>query len=205
MIEEYTLEDKMKNMSKLAIRILPLILAGVLGSASGGQAGAAQDAPKLTDKKTSMTPAEEKLSEDVRRHLVMLPWYGVFDNFEYSVQGNAVVLSGQVTRPTLKSDAEAVVKKIQGVTSVVNNIEVLPLSPADDKIRMDVYRAIFSATGLDQYAMRAVPPIHIVVKNGHVTLSGVVSRSGDRDHAAIVAKGVSGVFSVTNNLRVEER
>lgn len=139
---------------------------------------------------------------EVHHELVMLPYYGVFDNLAYRVDGSKVTLFGQVTRPTLKSDAGNVVKKIEGVTQVDNQIEVLPLSPMDDRIRMAEYRAIYSKPQLQQYSMRAVPPIHIIVKNGNVTLVGVVSNEGDKNVAGIAANGVSGVFKVTNNLRV---
>jgi hyperosmotically inducible protein len=145
------------------------------------------------------------LVKEVRHELVMLPYYGVFDNLEFRIEGNTVVLSGQVTRPTLKSDAGNVVKKVEGVATVVNNIEVLPLSPNDDRIRLAAYRAIFSRPGLDRYSLMAVPPIHIIVKNGNITLTGVVGRQADKDLAGIAANGVSGAFGVTNNLQVEER
>jgi hyperosmotically inducible protein len=135
----------------------------------------------------------------------MLPYYGVFDNLAYRVDGNTVTLLGQVTRPTLKSDAERVVKGIEGVERVNNEIQVLPLSPMDDQIRLAEYRAIFSSPGLDRYAMQAVPPIHIIVNNGKVTLEGVVANQADKDMAGVKANGVSGVFSVQNNLRVENR
>ena len=149
--------------------------------------------------------AQERLMKEVRHELVMLPFYGVFDNFEYRVDGaDTVVLSGQVTRPTLKSGAENVVMRIEGVRKVVNNIEVLPLSPNDDRIRLATYRAIYGRPGLDRYALRAVPTIHIVVKNGNVTLVGAVATQADKDQAGIVANGVSGVFSVTNNLAVSK-
>ena len=146
----------------------------------------------------------ERLQESVRRELIMLPFYGVFDNFTYAVDGYIVTLSGQVTRPTLKSDAEAAVKRIEGVEKVVNNIEVLPVSPSDERIRLASYRAIYGQGALERYAMQAVPPIHIIVKNGHVTLEGVVSTQADKTMADLKAKGVSGVFSVTNNLRTEK-
>jgi hyperosmotically inducible protein len=145
----------------------------------------------------------DRLSREVRHELVMLPYYGVFDNLAYQVNGGTVTLLGQVTRPTLKSDAERVVKNIEGVDRVVNKIEVLPLSPMDDKARLAVYRAIYSDPALDRYAMRAVPPIHIIVKNGNVTLDGVVASQSDKNIAAMRAKGVPGIFSVTNDLRVE--
>jgi len=134
---------------------------------------------------------------------VMLPYYGVFDNLAYSVSGGTVTLSGQVTRPTLKSDAGNVVKNIEGVERVVNNIEVLPTSPNDDQIRMAVYRAVYGQAALNRYGLQAVPPIHIIVKNGNVTLEGVAPNKGDATRAFIAANGVPGVFSVKNNLRIE--
>src|SRR5205809_2704567 len=142
------------------------------------------------------------LVKEVRHELVMLPYYNVFDNLSYRVDGSTVTLMGQVTRPTLKSDAERVVKGIEGVEKVVNNIEVLPVSPNDDRIRMAVYRAIYGHTALQRYGLQAVPSIHIIVKNGNVTLEGVAANESDKNIANIQANGVSGVFSVTNNLRV---
>ena len=148
--------------------------------------------------------ARERLIREVRHELVMLPYYGVFDNLAYKVDGYKVTLMGQVTRPTLKTDAERAVKSIEGVESVNNQIEVLPLSPNDDRIRLAVYRTIYSHPTLNRYALMAVPPIHIIVKNGNVTLEGVVANEGDKNIANIQANGVSGVFSVKNNLRVEK-
>jgi hyperosmotically inducible protein len=147
--------------------------------------------------------AQDRIIREVRHELVMLPYYGVFDNLVYRVDGGAVTLMGQVTRPTLKSDAGTVVKSIEGVTRVDNQIEVLPLSPMDDGLRMAEYRAIYGHPGLDRYAMQAVPPIHIIMDNGKVTLEGVVGTQSDKDTAGIRANSVSGVFSVVNNLRVE--
>ncbi len=147
----------------------------------------------------------ERISREVRHELVMLPYYGVFDNLAFQVAPDGrVTLLGSVTRPTLKSSAENVVKGIEGVESVTNNIEVLPLSPNDDQIRRAVYRAIYGQMGLDRYAFQAVPSIHIIVKNGNVTLEGAVGNDGDRNNANIQANGVSGVFSVKNNLRVDK-
>ena len=149
--------------------------------------------------------AIERISNEVHHQLVLLPYYGVFDNLAYRVSPDGTVtLLGQVTRPTLKSDAENVVKKIEGVDHVDNQIEVLPTSPMDDQTRRAVYRAIYGNSVLSQYALRAVPPIHIIVKNGHVTLDGVVSRQMDSQIAETQAKSVPNVFSVTNNLRVEQ-
>ena len=144
------------------------------------------------------------VAREVRHELIMLPYYSIFDNLSYRVDGSTVTLFGQVTRPTLKSDAENVVKRIEGVTRVVNNIEVLPLSPMDNRIRIAEYRAIYGFPSLNRYALGALPSIHIIVKNGHVTLQGVVASEADKNTAGIRANGVSGVFSVTNDLRVEK-
>ncbi len=145
----------------------------------------------------------DRITKEVRHELVMLPYYGVFDNLSYRVDGSTVTLFGQVTRPTLKSDAEKVVKSIEGVERVINNIEVLPLSTMDDQIRLAEYRAIYSTPGLDRYGLQAVPPIHIIVKNGNVALEGVVATEADRNLAGIKAKSVPNVFSVENHLAVE--
>jgi hyperosmotically inducible periplasmic protein len=146
----------------------------------------------------------ERLEREVRHELVMLPFYGVFDNLSYRVEGAKVTLYGQVSRPTLKSDAERVVKKIEGVENVENKIEVLPLSSQDDQIRQAVFRAVYSFPSLNRYALRAVPPIHIIVKNGNVTLVGVVANDGDKNAAGLQANGVPGVFKVTNELTVSK-
>ena len=148
---------------------------------------------------------EDRLVREVRHELVMLPYYGVFDNLAYRVDGGHVTLLGEVTRPTLKSSAENVVKDIEGVENVTNNIEVLPLSPNDDRIRMAAYRAIYGHTALNRYALQAVPPIHIIVENGDITLEGVVANEADKNIAVMQANGVSGAFSVKDNLRVESR
>jgi len=146
----------------------------------------------------------DRLVKEVRHELVMLPYYNVFDNLAFKVDGSTVTLMGQVTRPTLKSDAERVVKSIEGVDKVVNKIEVLPLSPNDERIRMAVYRAIYGNTSLQRYGLQAVPPIHIIVNNGNATLEGVVATEADKNIANLQANGVPGVFSVKNNLRVEK-
>jgi hyperosmotically inducible periplasmic protein len=148
----------------------------------------------------------DRILKEVRHELVMLPYYGVFDNLAYKVDPDGTVtLLGQVARPTLKSDAENVVKRIEGVTKVVNNIEVLPTSFNDDRIRRATYRSIYGNDVLRQYQLRAVPPIHIIVKNGNVTLVGVVAREMDKTVAGMQANKVSGAFSVTNDLAVEEQ
>ena len=148
----------------------------------------------------------DRIYKEVRHELVMLPYYGVFDNLSYKVDSDGTVtLLGQVARPTLKSDAENSVKHIEGVEKVVNHIEVLPTSINDDQIRRATYRAIYGNEVLSEYQLRAVPPIHIIVKNGNITLEGVVARQMDKQIAGIQANGVHGVFSVTNNLVVEEQ
>jgi hyperosmotically inducible periplasmic protein len=147
---------------------------------------------------------ESRLAREVRHQLLMLPYYGVFDDLSFLVDGGTVTLLGAVTRPTLKSDAEGVVKRIEGVERVVNQIEVLPLSPMDDRIRMAEYRAIYGDPVLStRYGFRALPSIHIIVKNGNVTLEGIVANKGDKDLINVRANAVPGVFGVTNNLRVE--
>ena len=170
-------------------------LSGLLALAIAGGLGAQERRPSER--------GQARLQKEVRHELVMLPLYDVFDNLAYKVEGGTVTLFGQVSRPTLKSDAERAVKGIEGVERVENRIEVLPLSPNDDRIRRAVYRAIYGTEGLDRYAMRAVPTIHIIVKNGHVTLEGAVATEGDKNLANIKANGVSGVFSVMNNLQVD--
>lgn len=148
--------------------------------------------------------AEDRITREVRHELVMLPYYDVFDNLTYRVDGPKVTLFGQVTRPALKSDAENAVKKIEGVETVDSQIEVLPLSPNDDRVRRAAYRGIFSKVPLQRYQLSAVPPIHIIVKNGDITLEGVVANEGDKNMAEIAAKGVHGAFSVKNNLRIDK-
>ena len=147
---------------------------------------------------------ENRIAREVRHQLVMLPYYGVFDDLAFRVDGGKVTLLGAVTRPTLKSDAENVVKRVEGVTQVDNQIEVLPLSSLDDQIRIAEYRAIYGDPTLStRYGFRAVPSIHIIVKNGNVTLEGVVANQGDKDLINIRANGVPNVFKVTNDLQVE--
>ena len=146
----------------------------------------------------------ERLVREVRHELVMLPRLDVFDNLTYGVDGGTVILSGQVTQPVLKSDAENAVKHIEGVERVENRIEVLPLSPIDDRLRLALYRAIYGSDTLSRYALAVIKPIRIIVKNGNVALEGVVATQADKNTAGIRANGVPGVFSVTNNLQVEK-
>jgi hyperosmotically inducible protein len=146
--------------------------------------------------------AVERIQKEVRHELIMLPYLDVFDNLAYKVDGYNVALFGQVTNPTVRSDAENAVKKIEGVEKVDNQIEVLPVSPMDDGLRRLLFRAIYGYAPLQKYALPTIKPIRIIVKNGHVTLEGVVDSQGDKNIANLRANGVSGVFSVTNNLAV---
>ncbi len=170
----------------------------VLGTAAFGAASVPRNSAQsgLTRKTTVM-------EERIRHQLVMLPFYGVFDNLSFSIEGsNTVVLTGQVTQPILKSDAQAAVKRVEGVQKVVNNIEVLPLSPFDNRIRWATYRAIFSRPGFEKYAIQAVSPIRIIVKNGNITLDGYVGNQMDKTLAYMAARSVPGAFSVTDNLQI---
>jgi hyperosmotically inducible protein len=174
-------------------------LLAALGTALSVAGTLASSAPasQRNDKKM-----QENLGKEVRHQLLLLPYYSVFDNLMFKVDGDKVTLLGQVVRPTLKSDAEAAVKGIEAVASVDNQIEVLPVSPMDDQLRRSVFRAIYGDTALSKYGWSALPTIHIIVKNGHVTLEGVVDSETDRNLANLRANGVPNVFSVTNNLNL---
>ena len=145
-----------------------------------------------------------RMVREIRHELRMLPYYGVYDWLEFEVQGDTVVLRGQVVRPTTKSDAAGRVKDVDGVARVDNQIEVLPLSPSDDRLRVALYRAIYNFNSpLFRYATQSVPPIHLIVDRGHATLKGVVANKGDAQLAYIRARGVPGIFSVKNELIIE--
>src|SRR5580692_4832365 len=146
--------------------------------------------------------SQERITREVRHELLMLPYFGVFDNIAYKVDGSTVTLLGQVVRPSLKSDAGNSVKRIEGVEKVDNQIEVLPPSSADDRIRNRLFRAIYQYPALQKYALGVQKPIRIIVKNGRVTLEGVVDSEGDKNLANIRANSVSGIFEVNNNLQV---
>jgi hyperosmotically inducible protein len=146
--------------------------------------------------------SQDRLVREVRHELIMLPYYGVFDNLSFRIEGRTVILDGQVVKPVVKSDAENTVKRIEGVDKVVNNIEVLPPSSMDDRTRRALYRSIYSYGPLFKYANMTVPSIHIIVKNGRVTLEGVVDSEADKNMAGVRANLVPGTFQITNNLRV---
>lgn len=200
----------MRRILYAGLTISFITLAPLIADAARSGKGAPTAVPSQTpsaQQESSQARTQVLLIKEVRHELVMLPYYSLFDWLQFEVQPDgAVILKGEVTRPTLKSDAENVVKKIEGVEKVVNQIEVLPLSPNDDRIRRAVYRAIFNFNSpLFRYATVAVPSIHIIVKNGNVTLKGLVASQADSNLANIKAKGVSGVFNVKNELSVENR
>jgi hyperosmotically inducible protein len=184
-------------MKKLSIDIL-LLAVLALGLGTAALAANAQQQP-------TRDPAKNQayLQQEVRHQLVMLPWYSVFDDMAFRVDGGRVTLMGAVVHPSLKSDAENVVKKLEGVESVDNQIVVLPPSPMDDQTRMAEFRSIYGFPSLQSYNVGNLHSIHIIVNGGHVTLEGVVRNQADKDVANIRANGVPGVFSVTNNLQVE--
>jgi hyperosmotically inducible protein len=185
----------MKFFSNLQRQAAGLALAVALLAAPGLYAASA----------TTTQTDEQRLAAKIRRELITLPFYGVFDHFSFELQGRKVILHGQVTRPTLESSAVRVVKAVPGVEEVENRIEVLPLSRFDDQLRIALYRNIYGQGSLGRYSLGAIPSIHILVKNGNVTLTGTVMNEMDKNLAGIFANQVNGVFAVTNNLTVEKK
>ncbi len=190
-----------KGIAAVCLAICSMFLA--IPISTSGAPREPKQKPKL-EKRSEVPSANQQMEQKVGHELRMLAYYSVFDNIEYRVSGNKVELLGQVVQPRLKSDAEAAVKHIEGVEGVENNIDVLPPSPDDDRIRVSCYRAIYMNGALQRYAMQPVPSIHIIVKNGHITLVGVVDNETDKNMAYLQANGVHGAFSVTNDLRVEK-
>jgi hyperosmotically inducible protein len=189
-----------------------LVVLALVGSQTSLFAGLQKGNPETPQLRggSSRPDADQvnaRIAEEVRHELAMLPYYTVFDWIEGQITSkDTVVLRGQVTRPTMKSDAEYQVKKIESVAKVVNQIETLPVSPADDAIRVAAYRAIFKYDGpLFRYSTLARSPIHIIVKNGRMTLKGVVADDGDKQIAYTYARSVPNVFEVTNELKVEKK
>lgn len=196
----------MKRVLFAAFTIIALSFASVFSSAT--------PAPQKKDRKSrieSRSRAESEtrdlgyLTKEIRKELVTLPFFSVFDWLEGNVEPDGTVyLRGQVTRPTLKSDAQRRVEKVEGVDRVINRIEVLPLSPNDDRLRRAVFRELFNFNSpLFRYGQQPIPPIHIIISRGRLTLKGVVATKGDSDLANIKANGVPGLFEVRNELRVE--
>ena len=186
-------------------KALNTLLAAVLALGSTGLAIAATtDEASQQSAPSASARLEQRLSSEVRHEPNMIPQFTVFDNLAYRVDGGTVTLLGQVRDAIVKDSAEARVKQLEGVERVDNKIEILPASFNDDRIRGRVARAVFNDPRLFNYGIQPVPPIHIIVKNGHVNLVGVVRTQADKDDAFIRANGVSGVFSVENNLQVEQ-
>jgi hyperosmotically inducible protein len=181
-------KDDMRH--KLVILFASLLVLASLGYAQA----AARDQPS--------SKSADRIIKEVRHELLMLPYFGVFDYIAFKVDGYNVTLLGQVVRPSLKSDAENAVKHIEGVEKVDNQIEVLPPSPMDDGLRVQLFRAIYQYPSLQKYELGVQKPIRIIVKNGRVTLEGVVDNEGDKNLAGLRANGVPGIFAVTNNLQV---
>jgi hyperosmotically inducible protein len=160
--------------------------------------GMAQD----TQRDQPSAKSQERIVKEVRHELLMLPYFGVFDYIAFKVDGYTVTLLGSVVKPVTKSDAENSIKRIEGVEKVDNQIEVLPPSSMDDRLRQRLFRAIYQYPALQKYELGVQKPIRIIVKSGRVTLEGVVDSDGDKNMVGIRANTVSGVFSVTNNLQV---
>lgn len=177
-------------------KAIPLLASFIfLATLSAAAQNAQRDQPSAK--------SQERITREVRHELLMLPYFGVFDYIAYKVDGYTVTLLGQVVRPTLKSDSENVVKRIEGVEKVDNQIEVLPPSTVDDRLRVRLFRAIYQYPALQKYELGVQKPIRIIVKNGRVTLEGTVDSEADKNLVGVRANGVSGLFSVTNNLQVE--
>src|SRR5689334_23882664 len=186
----------MNNFSRWMLGVL--LLAGTAGYSAGQET-------KRPLSNEGQQRLQDRVTREVHHELVMLPQLSIFDNLQYKVDGSKVTLLGQVRNAVLKDEAQSAVKKIEGVDSVDNQIDVLPPSPNDDRIRLAVAHALFSNDSpLFRYAMGALPPIHIIVKNGHVTLEGVVDNESDKNLANIKASGVPGVFAVENHLMVQK-
>ena len=196
-------------MRKFATILISLALLWVIDTSPSTMLASQrqnQSAPELKGSAKSDARTSALIADEVRHQLVMMPYYGVFDWLEgQALPNGTVTLRGEVTRPTTKSDAEHRVKNLESVSKVDNQIEVLPLSPSDDNIRIAMYRAIFKYDGpLFRYATLAVPPIHIIVKNGRVALKGYVASEMDKQLAYTFARNVSGVFEVKNELMVDK-
>jgi len=194
--------------------IVAVVLAlSVLAVAAGAQSAqppmsnqsmSNQPAPAQAPPPEAALPpeAQAKIAKAINHNVIMLPYYGIFDSLSYQLQGRTVILTGEVTNPSLKPDAERAVKKVEGVDKVVNNIEILPPSPIDQQIRERVRKTIYSYGPLFKYSRDPNPPIRIIVKNSRVTLEGVVDSEGDKNLCTLRVNQISSVLSVTNNLRV---
>ncbi|HTY64966.1 MAG TPA: BON domain-containing protein [Acidobacteriota bacterium] len=172
------------------ILMMSMVQVGMASISKGTSASAPNAKPK-------------DLQDRVLHALLMLPTYGVFDDIKFALKGDTVTLTGEVRKPILKSEAEATVRKLPGVTHVINNVEILPLSPIDDSLRAATYRAVYSQPGFERYDIQAFKPIKIIVKNSNITLDGVVGTQIDKILAGEAARRVPFAFSVTNNLTID--
>src|ERR1700726_2273341 len=180
----------LKNRARFGLVLFTLLLtSAVIISASASA-------------RSQETKSGQNIVREVRHQLLLLPYYSVFDNLAFKVDGDHVTLEGQVTNPTLKHDAEAAVKSIESISGVTNNLEVLPPSPMDDQLRHALYRAIYGDPTLSKYSWSSVASIHIIVKNGNVTLVGVVDNEADKNLVNLRVNAVPNVFSVKNELVV---
>jgi hyperosmotically inducible protein len=197
----------MKKMKKVNFAaIFATLIIGVASFAFSAETVNAATASSLggaVNNASVNVQSDAQLAKQVRHKLLMLPYYGVFDNLAYSIDGSKVTLHGQVVRPSTRTDAARSVARIEGVSQVVNKIQVLPLSGFDDSIRVRTYRALAHTGGLYRYFMGTNPSLHIVVDRGNITLTGVVGSKLDKQLAYMTARQVSGAFSVTNDLKVE--
>src|SRR6266702_3143066 len=198
-------------LSAALIMALPLTGVAQTGGKADTKAASADDQqwiqvlPGVKQTITGTDRQQVQVAREVRHEIAMLPYYSIFDDLKYRVDGTTVTLGGQVITTGLKRDAESAVKGVEGVTKVVNQIEELPPFPSDQRILLAVARRIFSFGGLSRYSWEAAPTIHIIVKAGHVTLAGVVDTEADKNAAGIQANGVNGIFSVQNDLQVAKR
>lgn len=191
-------------MTTPPIRVIAL--AALLPAVAFSQAAPQQGKPALETKRpvTPSPQAQARIAREVRHELISIPQYGVFDHLAFNVDGYKVTLTGSVTLPVIKQNAERAVKQIEGVEQVDNKIEVLPVNTADQQIRLAAFRAIYGHPSLQRYAIQAIPPIHIIVNRGHITLEGSVLNKTDSQIAETRVRTLPGVFSVTNNLRLDQ-
>jgi hyperosmotically inducible periplasmic protein len=197
---ETTMQTKKRRLHSIgAIIVVSLCIA------ASPLLSAQQTTPPSQRAPAEAKPTETALSHEVRHQLLALPYYSVFDHITFALEGNKVTLTGQVLRPTLKHHAEGAVKSIEGIGSVVNQIEVLPESPADDELRRAIYRAIFEDAVLQKYAVQPLPSIHIIVKDGNAALEGAVDSQADKTLAGSKAKGVANVRDMKDNLVVRPK
>jgi len=186
------------------VRILLSLLLACLPALAQGQQGITDHPQQQAEQRPISPRGQERLQAEVAHQLNMLPTYSIFDVLNYQIQGSTVILSGKVRTLGLKTAAEDAVRKVEGVDRVQNDIEVLAPSSSDDRLRVEVARVLFNTPALMPYSMGAVPPIHIIVEGGKVTLEGIVNSQADKDLAGLKTSSIPGIFSVTNDLRVEK-